>query len=232
MQKITSRCRARHLSVTLAGAAMILAGIHGSALAQDAEAAATAEALKKATTPVANVKPVKFEMVRSAAATAAGCATGAKANVTIRSAGENAESLSVFAQHLPPNTEFDLFAIQVPNTPFGVSWYVGDLHSNGAGIAIGVFISRFSIETFAVAPGTAAAPQVHSGTFPDASSNPPFAPVHTYHLGLWFNSPTDASNAGCPNGETPFNGDHTAGIQVLSTQNFANDQGPLRQFNP
>ncbi len=57
-------------------------------------------------------------------------------------------------------------------------------------------------------------------------------PVHTYHLGLWFNSPDDAAAAGCPNTVTPFNGDYTAGIQVLNTSNFPDDQGPLRQLVP
>jgi hypothetical protein len=51
------------------------------------------------------------------------------------------------------------------------------------------------------------------------------------HLGLWFNSPQDAAAAGCPNGVTPFNGDHTAGIQILSTRNFV-DIGPLSQLTP
>jgi hypothetical protein len=66
----------------------------------------------------------------------------------------------------------------------------------------------------------------------DASENPATPPVHTYHLGLWFNSPADAVAAGCPGNVTPFNGDHTAGIQVLSTRNFPADQGPLRQLTP
>ncbi len=57
-------------------------------------------------------------------------------------------------------------------------------------------------------------------------------PVHTYHLGLWFNSPDDAAAAGCPNTVTPFNGDYTAGIQVLNTSNFPDDQGPLRRDRP
>ncbi len=51
-----------------------------------------------------------------------------------------------------------------------------------------------------------------------------------YHLGLWFNSPTDAQNAGCAATVTPFNGEHNAGIQVLNTANFADDAGPLRQL--
>ena len=87
-----------------------------------------------------------------------------------------------------------------------------------------------SIETFTVAPGSAPAPVVFSGPFPDASLNPPTAPLQMYHLGLWFNSPTDAQKAGCPATVTPFNGEHYAGIQVLNTANFADDEGPLRQL--
>jgi hypothetical protein len=45
-------------------------------------------------------------------------------------------------------------------------------------------------------------------------------------------SPADAAAAGCPDTKTPFNGDHTAGIQVLSTRNFDKLQGPLRQLIP
>lgn len=73
----------------------------------------------------------------------------------------------------------------------------------------------------------APAPILHDA---DAGENPATAPVHTHHLGLWFNSPEDAASAGCPDTVTPFNGDHTAGIQVLSTRNFAPDQGPFRQI--
>jgi hypothetical protein len=31
---------------------------------------------------------------------------------------------------------------------------------------------------------------------------------------------------------TPFNGDHNAGIQVLSTRDRADDNGPLRDLTP
>jgi hypothetical protein len=120
----------------------------------------------------------------------------------------------------------------VPNGPFGISWYQGDLDSNGKGRADGTFIGRFSIETFAVAPGVAQAPQVHQSPIPDATANPAFGPVHTYHLGLWFNSPADAVAAGCPGAITPFNGDHTAGVQALSTRNFPDQFGPLRHVQP
>jgi len=176
----------------------------------------------------AAVGPSTFHMVRSAASVKANCLIGADARVTIQSEGP-VEVMSISADHLPPNTDFDLFVTQVPNAPFGISWYQGDLESNRSGHARGIFIGRFNVETFAVAPGTAAAPQVFNGPFPDASANPPFNPVQMYHLGLWFNSPKDAAAAGCAGTVTPFNGEHNAGVQALSTNNFPDQAGPLRQ---
>jgi hypothetical protein len=173
-------------------------------------------------------KEIDFKMVRSAAATNAGCLPRASADVEVESLGP-VEKMRVRLQGLPPNTEFDFFVIQVPDAPFGLSWYQGDIETDSHGRGTGKFVGRFNTETFIVAPGTAPAPVVHE---PDASSNPATGPVHTFHLGLWFNSPADAAAAGCPDTVTPFNGDHNAGIQVLSTRNFANDQGPLRQLTP
>jgi hypothetical protein len=66
---------------------------------------------------------------------------------------------------------------------------------------------------------------------PDAATNPQFAPVHQLHQGLWFGSPDAAEAAGCPGNVTPFNEDHTAGIQALSTRNFDALNGPLRRIN-
>jgi hypothetical protein len=170
-------------------------------------------------------------MVRSAAAVSAGCLNGANAAVTIQSQGP-VEVMRVSADHLPRNTDFDFFVIQVPDAPFGISWYQGDLESNSAGHASGTFIGRFSIETFAVAPNVAPAPRVFNRPpFPDAAQNPAFGPVQMYHLGLWFNSPKDAAAAGCPGTVTPFNGEHHAGVQALSTRNFPDQAGPLRQIH-
>src|SRR5215472_4082031 len=50
------------------------------------------------------------------------------------------------------------------------------------------------------------------------------------HLGLWFGSPHAAVAAACPNTVTRLNGEHNAGIQVLSTRNFPDLAGPLRQL--
>src|SRR3982750_2849566 len=98
----------------------------------------------------------------------------------------------------------------------------------GYGNALVKMIGRFNIETFAVAPNTAPAPNTHPGK--DATSTPPSGPIPTSHVGFWFNSPADAVKAGCSGNVTPFNGDHTAGVQAMSTRNFADDNGPLRQL--
>lgn len=174
---------------------------------------------------------IVFGMVRSAAVVTAGCALNAQARVTIDSLGP-IEVMHVEATGLPPNSEFDLFVTQLPNAPFGMAWYQGDMESNANGRALGTFIGRFNLETFIVAPGTGAAPVVHHAPIADASSNPATAPIHTFHVGLWFGTPEVAAEAGCPTTVTPFNGDHTAGIQVLSTRNFGNATGPLRSLRP
>jgi hypothetical protein len=209
------RTLARRISL-MAGAAFL--AVAGGSAAGTGGAAADAA-----------VTQTTFQMVRSAASVKANCLTGADAKVTIKSDGP-VEVMKITADHLPPNTDFDLFVTQVPNAPFGISWYQGDLESNSSGHARGTFIGRFSIETFAVAPGSAPAPQVFNGPFPDASLNPPFNPVQMYHLGLWFNSPKDATAAGCAGATTPFNGEHNAGVQALSTRNFPDQAGPLRQI--
>ncbi len=184
-----------------------------------------------ASTGGAAVSTTTFNMVRSTGVVAAGCVPHGKASVTITSQGA-VEVMTVHATGLPASAEFDLFVTQVPDAPFGISWYQGDLTTNGSGVANGTFRGRFSIETFAVAPGSAPAPVVHNGPFPDASTNPPFSPVHTFHLGLWFDSSTAAAAAGCPATVTPFNGVHNAGIQVLSTRQFDPVNGPLGRIKP
>jgi hypothetical protein len=173
---------------------------------------------------------IQFDMVRSAAAAGANCLPDAGADVDVQSKGTT-EKMTVRVHGLPPKTEFDFFVIQVPNNPFGLAWYQGDIETNSHGDGTGKFIGRFNIETFIVGQGSAPAPVVHDdGPNPDASSNPATAPVHTFHLGLWFNSPADAVKAGCPGSVTPFNGDHNAGIQVLSTRDAPDNAGPLSRL--
>ena len=171
---------------------------------------------------------ISFAMVPSGVAATANCLPAATATVRVVAHGQN-ETMTLHAAGLPANTAFDLFITQLPSAPFGVSWYQSDLQSGSDGTASVTVIGRFNVETFAVAPNVGAAPVVHPG---DAASNPAFAPIHTFHVGFWFNSPADAVKAGCPGTVTPFNGDHTAGVQAMSTRNFADLNGPLRQLVP
>lgn len=119
---------------------------------------------------------------------------------------------------MPANSDFDLFVIQTPNKPFGVSWYQTDVHADSHGNGFVTVRGIFDVETFSVSLG---------GTTT-------FAPTHQYHLGLWFNDPNLPFNLGCePNGAgtqpivTPFNGEQHAGIQALNTSEFPDNAGPL-----
>ena len=131
---------------------------------------------------------------------------------------------------LPANTVFDLFIIQVPTAPFGVAWYIGDIRPLGRH-RVGNFVGRFSSETFIISPGVA--PTVNEfpsppAFVPEATTGIATNPIQMYHLGLWFNSASDAAKAGCPATHTPFNGEHNAGIQVLNTATFP---PPRRSFD-
>jgi hypothetical protein len=151
------------------------------------------------------------------------CIPKAKGRVTITTLGV-VENMHVEASGLPANTDFDLFVIQVPTAPFGLSFYLGDMLTDANGLAVGDFVARFGPGTFIVAPGVAPAPVILKG---DASSNPPTAPVQLYHLGLWFDTPADAGKADCATSTTPFNSTHDAGVQILNTSNFPVLKGPL-----
>jgi hypothetical protein len=182
--------------------------------------------------PPGSAKRVTFNLVRSPGlASFPKVAPDAHGTVTVRSIGP-VEIMKVDVGGLPPNTDFDLFVIQVPNAPFGLSWYQGDIETDAEGNGSREFIGRFSIETFIVAPGIAPAPADpfnEPGSIPDATQNPATNPVQTYHLGLWFNNPADVVKAGGPNTITPFNGEHDAGVQVLNTSEFPETSGPLEQ---
>jgi hypothetical protein len=176
-------------------------------------------------------KVASFALVRSAASVQANCLANARATVSIEQT-EQVEFMRVHAEGLPKNTGFDFFVTQVPNAPFGLSWYQGDLESNQYGKASVTYVGRFNEETFSVAPGVAPAPVKHTSPIADANQNPATAPVHQYHLGFWFNSPADAAKAGCNNVVTPFNGEHNAGPQAMSTRQFPALAGPLSQIKP
>jgi len=218
-------------AAVLGSAALTLAALtSGTASAVPAADQAPSAVTQKAVTPGVVVKSgntARFTMVRSTAAEKAGCLGTAKATVVVTKLGTT-EELKIAAEGLPKQTDFDLFVLQVPDAPFGLAWYQSDLRAGSDGKAFVTVRGRFNEETFSVATGTAPAPKTHPG---DATTNPATAPVHQYHLGIWFNSPAAAAKAGCPSAVTPFNGEHNAGVQAMSTRNFPIAKGPLGQID-
>src|ERR1700730_6482482 len=143
----------------------------------------------------------------------------------------NVENLEVIVSGLPPNTDFVLFIIQVPNAPFGLAWYNGDILTDDTGTGVINVVGRFNIGTFIVSLGAVPSPDVFPSPPAVLANSKTGAvtngPVQLYHLGLWFNSPHDAAHACRPRISATFTSNHDAGIQVLNTATFPDAQGPL-----
>jgi hypothetical protein len=185
--------------------------------------ASNADAAKKQT--------FEFTMVPTSGAIR-NCLPDATAEVTIKDAKVN-QIMKVKAEGLAPNTEYDLFVIQVPHAPFGVAWYQSDLETNKSGKGSATVQGIFSIETFSISQ----AALTTNGRENTPQTGATFGAVNQYHLGLWFNDPQVPFDLGCEPGAamptvTPFNGEQHAGIQVLNTSNFDDNDGPLRHFPP
>ena len=171
-------------------------------------------ATANAATAPAIAKSFSFALKPSSAAITA-CLPNAGGHVTVTPQGLN-DKMVVSLHGMPANTGFDLFVIQQPTAPFGVSWYQTDIQTDGTGSGSATVRGVFDVETFSVSPG---------GTTT-------FAPTHQYHLGVWFNDPNVPFNLGCEPGATapivtPFNGEQNAGIQVVNTAQFPVNAGPL-----
>src|SRR5438128_6073568 len=95
--------------------------------------------------PAAAQKNTVFSMVRSSGAVTAGCIPNASGRVTINSLGP-VETMHLEARGLPPNTGFDFFVIQLPNAPFGVSWFQGHFTTDSRGTGGGDFLRRFGLD--------------------------------------------------------------------------------------
>ncbi len=162
----------------------------------------------------AAAKSFTFALQRSSSAITS-CLPHAGGSVTITPGTLN-DTMKVSIHGMPNNRDFDLFVIQQPTAPFGVSWYQTDIESHGTGAGSVTVVGVFDSETFSVSPG---------GTTT-------FSPTHQYHLGLWFNNPNVPFNLHCEGSATspivtPFNGAQHAGIQVLNTAEFPANAGPL-----
>ena len=173
-----------------------------------------AGAVTHAPTRAAEASSFSFALKPSSSAISA-CLPKAGGHVTITPGTLN-DTMTVSLHGMPANAGFDLFVIQQPTAPFGVSWSQSDIQANSNGSGSATVRGIFDAETFSVSPG---------GTTT-------FAPTHQYHIGVWFNDPNVPFNRGCEPGapaaiETPFNGEQNAGIQVVNTAQFPDNAWPL-----
>ena len=198
------------LAPTAAKAVMIAAsGIVAAALSLTATAGAAAHAPARTA-----ASSFSFALKPSSSAISA-CLPKAGGHVTITPGTLN-DTMTVSLHGMPPNAGFDLFVIQQPTAPFGVSWYQTDIQANSNGFGSATVKGVFDSETFSLSLGGTAT----------------FSPTHQYHLGVWFNDPSVPFNLGCEPGATaptvtPFNGEQNAGIQVVNTAQFPVNAGPL-----
>jgi hypothetical protein len=143
------------------------------------------------------------------------------AQVTIQRGNLN-DTLILHAQHLKPNTGFDVFTVQNSNLlsdgtanpkfkNFGLAWYQSDLQTDSQGRAEVTIKTILLDQIFGFDPVVG------------------LLPTNTFHLGFWFNNPEDAVACGFdPTKPTPFNGEHKAGpAAMISLPDPTTDLGPL-----
>src|SRR6516165_5637279 len=85
--------------------------------------------------PPNNPNSTTFTFPLTVSPGAATCLPNARGVVIDHTFG-NVENLEVVVQGLPPNTDFVLFVIQVPNSPFGLAWYNGDILTDDTGTGV------------------------------------------------------------------------------------------------
>jgi hypothetical protein len=145
--------------------------------------------------------------------------------------GDLNDTLRISVTGLKPNLQFDLFTVQRspfladgskdPDFPgtFGLAWYQSDLDADDNGNAEiklplrSIFLDQiFGFDGDKNSDGTVILP-----------------PINTYHLGFWFNMPSDAAPCGFDvTKPTPFNGSHQAGpLAMISIPVAETNLGPL-----
>jgi hypothetical protein len=129
------------------------------------------------------------------------------------------DTAKIYLRGFKPNLNFDLFTIQhspqnatgAPdaNPSVGMAWYQSDLHVDKHGSGEAKIRTILLDQIFGVDKDVA------------------LPPTNTFHLGFWFNNPTDAGRCGFT-GSTPFNGEHTAGpLAFVTRPNATTNLGPL-----
>jgi hypothetical protein len=191
----------------------------GIAAAAVVGSAATAAAAAATTSKVASTT---FEMFPQASLvnclTPSPHAPAPQVRVTV-DRGDLNDTATVRLRGFKPGLGFDLFTIQHspqtstgaadPNPSVGLAWYQTDLQVGRDGTGHARVRTVLLDQIFGVDKDVA------------------LAPTNTFHMGFWFNNPTDAAQCGFT-GSTPFNGEHHAGPLAFVTRPDATTHlGPL-----
>jgi len=143
------------------------------------------------------------------------------ARITVQRGNLN-DVLILHAEHLKPNTGFDMFTVQNSNLlsdgtadpnfkNFGLAWYQSDVQSDSRGNAEVTIKTILLDQIFGFDPVVG------------------LPPTNTFHVGFWFNNPEDAAACGFDvTHPTPFNGEHKAGpAAMISLPDPTTNLGPL-----
>jgi hypothetical protein len=96
-----------------------------------------------------------------------------RGQVTI-SPGSLNDTMKVSIHGMPAHAGFDLFVIQQPLAPFGVSWYQTDVNAGSSGTGSATVRGVFDVETFSASPGAPRrSPRRTSTTWGCGSAIPP-----------------------------------------------------------
>ncbi len=130
------------------------------------------------------------------------------------------DKLVLHLRNIKPGLAFDLFTVQRSRllangsldpafTNFGLAWYQSEVQVNSRGAETVLVRTILLDDIFGFDPAVG------------------LAPTNTFHLGFWFDNPSDAAACGF-SGSTPFNGDHNAGpLAMISVPNLVTGLGPL-----
>ena len=147
-----------------------------------------------------------FSLTHSAALTSLSCLQPAGKTATAKATvtrGAVNDTLKLTLSGFKPNLGFDLFTVQLNAPPFGLAWYQSDIETNSSGAATVTIHTIFWTRSSASAVAGRLA----------------FAPINTFHVGFWFDSPQEAQPClSTPAPTTPFNGEHTAGPLAFITR--------------
>jgi len=114
------------------------------------------------------------------------------------------DTFEINVSGMPANTSFTVFLLETPITPFGAAEYIGDFTTDRKGRA------RQKLTL------------IVQEAFASTLVNGQRQRVDLNHVGVWFADPADDDFCFGPGGGpvTPFDGDGTAGAQVLNTAPF------------